>query len=83
MITVLLGFFTGNCKRGTANHVLWSTTVHHNGVRYKSIKVLCSVWEKMKERLEETFTLIGGLKSRMLSWGRTIGIEGNKNLLNG
>ena len=45
--------------------------------------MLCSVWEKIKERLEEAFTHFTGMKSRLISWGRGIGLQGNKNLLKG
>jgi len=41
------------------------------------------VWEKIRERLEEAFTHITGMKSRLISWGRDIGLKGNQNLLKG
>ena len=42
-----------------------------------------SVFEKMKERMEEIGHTVTGFKAKVSSWGRGIGLRGNRSIQEG
>ena len=45
--------------------------------------ILSSVYEKMKEKMEEVGRTITGFKKKVSTWARDIGLRGNRNIQNG
>ena len=45
--------------------------------------MLFSVFEKMKEKMEEIGQTITGFKAKIASWGRGIGLRGNRAIQEG
>ena len=43
----------------------------------------CSVYEKMKEKIEEIGRGLTGIKAKVSAWGRDIGLRGNRNIQKG
>ena len=44
---------------------------------------LCSVYEKMKEKMEEVGRSLTGFKAMVSAWGKDIGLRGNQNMQKG
>ena len=44
---------------------------------------LCSVYEKMKEKIEEVGRTLTGFKAKVSAWGKSIGLKGNRNIQKG
>ena len=44
---------------------------------------LCSVYEKMKEKMEEVGRSLTGFKAMVSAWGKDIGLRGNQNIQKG
>ena len=44
---------------------------------------LCSVYEKMKEKMEEIGRSLTGFKAKVSAWGKNIGLRGNRNIQKG
>ena len=45
--------------------------------------MLFSVYEKMKEKMEEVNRELTGVKAMLFSWARGIGLRGNQNIQKG
>lgn len=45
--------------------------------------VLSSVYEKMKEKMEEIGRTITGFKAKVSAWGKGVGLRGNRNIQKG
>ena len=45
--------------------------------------VLSSVYEKMKEKMEEVGRSISGFKARISAWGKGVGLRGNRAIQEG
>ena len=44
---------------------------------------LCSVYEKMKEKIEEVGRSLTGFKAKVSAWGKSMGLRGNRNIQKG
>ena len=44
---------------------------------------LCSVYEKMKEKMEEVNQSLIGFKAMVSAWSKDIGLRGNQNIQKG
>jgi len=45
--------------------------------------LIFSVWEKMKEKMEEIGRSLTGFRAKISAWGRGIGFRGNQNIQKG
>ena len=45
--------------------------------------LLSSVYEKMKEKMEEIGRSITGFKAKVATWSKGVGLRGNKNIQKG
>ena len=89
MIIVIfyLGNTCYNSERCSAHIIFWSATVKLWHVQWytlvKAIDLLFSVYEKMKEKMEEVNRELSGVKAMLFSWARDIGLRGNQNIQKG
>ena len=58
-------------------------TVYDSHVLLLVSVVLYSVYEKMREKMEEVGRSLTGFKAKVSAWGKDVGLRGNQNIQKG